>query len=507
MSTDNPENPSKAPSSTPSVDEPDVQTAEVRAPLETSDAQPDPLGMVSAVRKWGRRFLWMGSILFFLIVLYAVRGILLPFILAVVVAYVVSPLVDRMSAWRIKKMRLPRWISVILIYIILLIGVYVFSLLVLPRFASEFSKMANDVPTIFRKASQVWVPDLNDRLQSFLQDLKRPLEEESDQDPDDSVNKKVPSPLPTKRPIVLGPEDIGVEEMQVDLQPGSEFAPEGDVPDDPLAGPLLDQLAAKLENYSIEVEQKGEGSYKLQLVPLDTIPNPGGERALDLQSRVQQKLDNLLSSGERLVADAFVLGRNVVGMVVGSLMTLVLTFMLAAFILIDTPRIKEFFRSLTPPKYREEYDDVVRGIDRGLGGVIRGQLMICLVNGTLTGIGLTIIGVKYAVVLAVIAAVFSLIPIFGTILSTIPAVAIGLTQSFMIGFLALVWIVIIHLIEANILNPKIMGSSAHIHPVLVVFALVAGEYGYGLFGALLAVPVFSIFQTLFLYFRQKAYPE
>ena len=112
-----------------------------------------------------------------------------------------------------------------------------------------------------------------------------------------------------------------------------------------------------------------------------------------------------------------------------------------------------------------------------------------------------------ALILAFIAAVFSIIPIFGTILSSIPSVGDALTQSFTLGFLVLLWIVVIHLIEANILNPKIIGTSARIHPVFVVLALVAGEYAYGLFGALLAVPVFSIFQTLFLYFRSKSYPE
>ena len=67
--------------------------------------------------------------------------------------------------------------------------------------------------------------------------------------------------------------------------------------------------------------------------------------------------------------------------------------------------------------------------------------------------------------------------------------------------MSLAWILIIHFIEANFLNPKIMGTAAHIHPVLIVFALVTGEYTSGIAGALLAVPIFSILQTFFLFLK------
>ena len=101
----------------------------------------------------------------------------------------------------------------------------------------------------------------------------------------------------------------------------------------------------------------------------------------------------------------------------------------------------------------------------------------------------------------------SLIPIFGSILSSVPIVAVALISSGTFdlkqGVKVLVWIILIHLIEANFLNPKIMGDAAKIHPVLVVFALIAGEHSYGLVGALFAVPVASIIQTIFVYYRRR----
>src|SRR4029079_14480849 len=121
----------------------------------------------------------------------------------------------------------------------------------------------------------------------------------------------------------------------------------------------------------------------------------------------------------------------------------------------------------------------------------------------LSAIGFSIFGLKYWPILAVVAAVMSLIPIFGSILSSVPAVAIGLTQSPATAFGVLAWIIGIHQIEANFLNPKIIGDSAKIHPVLVVFSLLVGEHFFQITGALFAVPCMSIAQTVFLHFRES----
>jgi len=77
----------------------------------------------------------------------------------------------------------------------------------------------------------------------------------------------------------------------------------------------------------------------------------------------------------------------------------------------------------------------------------------------------------------------------------------GFSVSTGLGMLG--WIVGIHLLEANFLNPKIIGTAAKMHPVVVVFALMVGEETGGLIGALLAVPIASMVQAIFLYFRHR----
>jgi predicted PurR-regulated permease PerM len=105
-----------------------------------------------------------------------------------------------------------------------------------------------------------------------------------------------------------------------------------------------------------------------------------------------------------------------------------------------------------------------------------------------------------------------LIPIFGSILSSVPIVIVALASGdqgvdIFRGVVMVLWIVGIHLIEANVLNPKIIGTAAKIHPVLVIFALFLGEASYGLVGALLAVPLLSAIQVIFMYFYRKRWKE
>ncbi|MEI6806953.1 MAG: AI-2E family transporter, partial [Myxococcaceae bacterium] len=187
------------------------------------------------------------------------------------------------------------------------------------------------------------------------------------------------------------------------------------------------------------------------------------------------------------------------------LFNLMLVLMIAGFILVDTARIRRFAFSLVPLENQAAFDKILSKVDIGLSGVVRGQLIICVVNACLTLVGLLILKIKFALVLATLAGLFSLIPIFGSIISTVPIALIGLMTSPLNSLLAILWIAGIHALEANFLNPKILGSSAQIHPVLVVLSLVAGEHFYGLFGALLSVPIASILLTLFQSLLAKAH--
>jgi len=261
-----------------------------------------------------------------------------------------------------------------------------------------------------------------------------------------------------------------------------------------------------LDHLALEVQPLRGGRY--------VVAPPHAEEAENLtggkwERSIKKWLTERLKSTEGESRRALEYGQKFVAAVVSGIGRMFLVLMVAAFILIDLERIRGFLRSLVPAPYQIDYDRIVAGIDRGLSGVVRGQLVICLINGVFTYVGLRIFHVKYPLLLAGIAATMSLVPIFGSILSSVPIVAIALissgTYDLKQGLFVLGWIIGIHLVEANFLNPKIMGDAAKIHPVLVVFALIAGEHSYGLVGALFAVPVASMIQTIFVYYRRRGF--
>jgi predicted PurR-regulated permease PerM len=126
-----------------------------------------------------------------------------------------------------------------------------------------------------------------------------------------------------------------------------------------------------------------------------------------------------------------------------------------------------------------------------------------LVNAALTLVGLLALKVPLAFALTALVFVLSIVPIFGTILSSVPIVLLALLDGVGKGLAALAWILAIHGLESYVLNPKIMGDAARIHPVLVVLALVIGERTAGITGALLAVPVMSVFVAVFRFLHKK----
>ncbi len=239
-------------------------------------------------------------------------------------------------------------------------------------------------------------------------------------------------------------------------------------------------------------------------IPPAGQPNSPWSMALDLNQVIRDMTIKFSGAAKENLTNILSISRNIIGGIIASIFTLFFMLMVAAFFSVDATAIKAYCRTLIPSEYTQSARELIGRIDRALAGVVRGQLTICLVNGTLTFIGLMIFGVKFAFVLATVALLFSLIPIFGTIISSVPIVLIALSQSWKKGLGMLVWIIGIHALEAYFLNPKILGSAARIHPVVVAFALIAGERTYGLVGALFAVPLAAIAVACFDFARVKA---
>ncbi len=424
---------------------------------------------------WLRQFakLW-GFALFCVLVVFIFREVVLPFLFAILVAYILAPVVERFGRLRVGSKPFPRAAAVIILYVNIIAVLSIFIGYFVPKLSGDFARLFREAPQLFARVNKEWLP----RAGAWVDEH-------------------------------FGPEATGAGQ-DITEDPGSSAAPPPVLPPPPQAivlAPTPDgRYQLDLEALSFEVRPTSDGRYMIGPPRPEAAPPSGGK----WERSIKQWLAERLKSTEGESKRAIEYGQKFIGAVVSGIGRLFLVLMVAAFILVDLNRIQAFLRSLVPEQYQLDYDRIATGVDRGLSGVIRGQILICAINGALTYLGLWLFHVKYPLLLAGIAASMSLIPIFGSILSSVPIVAIALISSgnfdLRQGVLVLAWIIGIHLVEANFLNPKIMGDAAKIHPVLVVFALIAGEHSYGLVGALFAVPVASIIQTIFTYYRRRPRP-
>ncbi|PIQ26483.1 hypothetical protein COW36_21715 [bacterium (Candidatus Blackallbacteria) CG17_big_fil_post_rev_8_21_14_2_50_48_46] len=228
---------------------------------------------------------------------------------------------------------------------------------------------------------------------------------------------------------------------------------------------------------------------------------------LDVQTYANQGLETLLKASEGQFESLAMHMQTLVKLLFSALSTFLVIFIVTAFVLIDLPQIKRGLLENIPVRYRSGILDLVHAIDKDLSGTIRGQLVICMINGSLTTLGLVLLKVKFAMTIGLVAGVFSLIPVFGAVISTVPAVIIALTQSLWTALAVIGVIIIIHLIEANLLNPKILGHTVELHPAIIVFAIIVGEHFFGAVGLLFGVPVAAILRSILRYLYRKYFAD
>ncbi|MCA9690519.1 MAG: AI-2E family transporter [Nannocystaceae bacterium] len=401
--------------------------------------------LFSLLLRTGR--LW-GFIAFLGFVVVLFREVVTPFIFAFALAYILGPLISRMER------RIGRVGAVILVYLATLGVIAAFVIVFLPALIQDFTRLRDAAPAAIEYVDRNVMPEVTDWVESSFGGLS------------EGPAGEVAAP-PTSELIATQRSD------------GSW------------------QIA--MEGVRLHVEEVGQGKW---MIAAPDANDGGTTLSESLRKLVATKSDEYTGMIYEVL-------RRLIGGVTAFMTKFVITLMLAAFILFDPERILRFVRSLIPQHYRSNFSEILHEMDIGLSGVIRGQFLICAVNGALTYVGLVLIGIKYSFLLAIIAGAFSLIPIFGTIISSIPILLVALVSneaghiSMLEPLLVLAWIAGIHLLEANVLNPKIIGDAAHMHPIIVIFALLAGEAVAGLTGALLAVPAASIIQTLYLYFLRR----
>ena len=202
---------------------------------------------------------------------------------------------------------------------------------------------------------------------------------------------------------------------------------------------------------------------------------------------------------------------NTVIGVFGAVFNIFVTIVISIYILLQRKDIKEFLKKLGKSMFDEQaYTRLSKYFttsNKILLDFIYCQIIDAIIIGILVSIALTIIGVKYSILLGFFIGLFNIIPYFGAIIAIAVAVLITVfTGGVQQALIMAVTVIILQQIDANIINPKILGDGLKISPILVIFAVTIGGEFFGIIGMFLSVPVIAILKLLivdFIEIREK----
>lgn len=242
----------------------------------------------------------------------------------------------------------------------------------------------------------------------------------------------------------------------------------------------LSQLSQQVPVYASQIQKEGIPAIEQWLVARGVTAD---------FSRLQGDAASALQS-----ISSVLLGRgiSIITGITDALVNIVLVLVISLYLLLDARRIRDSLASLVPARRQRLFAFLEKSLVDVLGGYIRGQLAMAAIIGASSGIGCWLLGVRYPLVIGVLAFLFELIPMLGPVLAAIPAIVISLFQPFPLVLFVIAFFVVMQLVESNVLGPRITGHAVGLHPVVSILALLGGAEIAGLWGALFAVPVVGL---------------
>lgn len=211
-----------------------------------------------------------------------------------------------------------------------------------------------------------------------------------------------------------------------------------------------------------------------------------------LQKAINEKASAIpLLIGERIPA----LISASIGLITSILVILFTTF----FILKDGRTFRKNIIKIVPNKYFETFLVLLNEINIKVGSYIRGQLIDCAIVATLSIAGLSLIGLKYAIIIGLISGITNIIPYLGPVMGMIPGIFIAIIDhhSTVMALWVVVVLICVQLIDNAIVSPLAVGKSVDLHPLAVIISVTVGGAILGIWGMLLAVPIFCALKVTF----------
>jgi predicted PurR-regulated permease PerM len=211
----------------------------------------------------------------------------------------------------------------------------------------------------------------------------------------------------------------------------------------------------------------------------------------ELQQMVTQRAGQVLSFAGGFAGRLAQGGVAVINLFALLFLTPVVTF----YLLRDWPKVLASINRALPLDHAATIRSLARDSNAAVAGYIRGQALVCLILGTLYAVGLTVVGLQFGFVIGLIAGLISFIPFVGTLVGGLLSIGMALAQfpPDWIGVVKVAAVFVLgNVVEGNLLQPKLVGDRVGLHPVWIMFALLAGGSLFGFTGVLIAVPVAAV---------------
>ena len=242
---------------------------------------------------------------------------------------------------------------------------------------------------------------------------------------------------------------------------------------------LLDQLSDFSQNYPIYFGKIEEAAGTITFLP-------------GLSGNIHELLGQLtgqIPSFTSLLSYA----SSIVGGVVSLLVVLAVSFYLCW----SRGALDDFLRSILPPRFEAYIHGLWLRAQKKMGRWLQAQIFLSFIMAVIVGVGLWILGVKYAFLIAVIVGILEIVPIVGPIISGSLAIIIALSQSTMLGLWTLIFFIAVHQLENHILVPLLIKKLVGLNPVAIILAILVGAKLGGVFGIILAVPLAAVVDEFF----------
>lgn len=191
---------------------------------------------------------------------------------------------------------------------------------------------------------------------------------------------------------------------------------------------------------------------------------------------------------------------NLLGIVTGvfsNTLFVITTLFFGLYFLLEENMFEDFLKRYFSDGKAKQIIRVVQTAEKRMSSWFWGELILMTVVGVLTFIGLNLIGIRYALPLAVLAGLLEVVPNIGPIISSIPAILIGFGTSYFTGFSAMALYIVVQQLENSLIVPIIMRKAVGINPIITLMALIIGGRIGGILGVLLAIPLFLFIETIF----------